>query len=377
MKIYYFLNNISLENFNLFLSKFNQIKSWLNVNDIINKDYSKVWLYKKDQIWDANFLEALSFIEFIAKKHNLTYNQVLDNISWIYDNNFLIYNEEIYISDKNTYSKIDTINQKVYFVTSRDSFTSPFFLILNSISKINKNIKVVKFNNRIEKWPYNDKAYYISKLYKYREKIIGDIIFPFLQNNNSKNIRVLFEFIKWVIWNKVMLKKNFWDMWIWLKAIDLDDLPEDRIEYIREKFFMNWNSYTWVYITKFINIHKEYRVYYRCDDKKDKVEIYSIKNRTNTIWKDIFEKPSFKIYENIEVDWKYMENKNLWKENIDIIIKICKIIKDNCWVLEFFEDENWRKYFCEINSLWWSLMFSWPDEKNMLKYYVDTWKMIY
>jgi hypothetical protein len=45
--------------------------------------------------------------------------------------------------------------------------------------------------------------------------------------------------------------------------------------------------------------------------------------------------------------------------------------------LEFYEDENWKIYFCEINSLWGSLMFFWQDEKDMIKYYTDTRKMIY
>ncbi len=377
MKIYYFLNNISKESFNLYLSKFDLLKDDFSVSDLINKFYAKIWVYIADSIQDANFLEALSFIEFLKKKYNLSYKEVLNKIKWVNNDNFFIYNEDVYIQEIDNFKKIDSKKEKVYFTTSRDHFSAPFFLILNSISKINKNIKIVKFNNKLENWSYNDKSYYISKLYKHRKNMIWDIIFPLFQNKDDKNIKLFFENVKNFLWNEIMIKKNFWDMWIWLKAIKLDKFNEADIELLKCNFFSDNNNFTWIYITPYIDIKKEYRIYYRYDNKKDKVIIYSIKNRINKIWEEIFSKPSFKIYENVGVEWIYQEKKRLDKKNIDIINKICKITKDDCGVLEFFEDNYWKTYFCEINSLWGSLMFSWQDEKDMIKYYKDTRKMIY
>ena len=377
MKVYYFLNNISKESFNLYLSKFDLLKGSFTVSNIVDKFYSKIWIYNKDFIQDANFLEALSFIEFLKKKNDLSYEEILKNITWIHDDNFFIYNEKVYIQWQDKYIKIDTKNQKVYFVTSRDLFTSPFFLILNSLSKIDKNIKIVKPNIRLNDWSYNDKVYYISKLYKHREKMIWNIIFPLFQNKEEKNIKLFFENVKLLLWNEVMIKKNFWDMWKWLKAMRLDEISTSDIELLKWNFFSDNNNFTWFYIVPFIDIKKEYRVYYRYDENKDKASIYSIKNRVNTIWDDIFYKPDFKLYDNVKVEWLYMKEEALSKKYIDIINKICKITKDNIGVLEFYEDENWKIYFCEINSLWGSLMFFWQDEKDMIKYYTDTRKMIY
>jgi hypothetical protein len=42
-------------------------------------------------------LEALSFIEFLKKKNDLSYEEILKNITWIHDDNFFIYNEKVYI----------------------------------------------------------------------------------------------------------------------------------------------------------------------------------------------------------------------------------------------------------------------------------------
>jgi len=380
MKVYYFLNNVSRDWYKNTISKINLLSNpEETISSLIEKYYNKVWIKNKEWTSDANFLEALSFIEFLSEKNKKTYDEVLSSIKWVYDDNFFIYNEVVYIYENNSFQAIDTINSKVYFVTSRDSFSSPFFLILNSLSNINKNIKIVKFNFRLDKWNFIDKAYYISKLYKNREKFIWDIIFPFFQNNNPKLIREFFEYVKTLIWSRILIKQNFWDMWNWLRALDLDDLPDDRLEMVKDKFFAlsNNNYYIWIYIVPYVCIKKEYRVYYRYDQYKNKTYIYSVKNRINNIWDEVFTKTSMKIYDKIDVIWEYMDVKSLTKENIDFINKICIIIKDNCGVLEFFEDYFWNKIFCEINSLWWSLTFSWKDEKNMLQYYKDSWKMIY
>lgn len=378
MKIYYFLNNVSKESFDLYLSKFELLRNFSDVNSIVSTNYAKIGYNPEWTINDANFLEALSFIEFIKNKFKLSYNELLKYIDFIHDENFFIYNEKVFSQNKHWIQEINTNSQKVYFVTSRDFFTSPFFLILNSLCKINNNIHIVKFNIRLNKWSYNDKAYYLSKLYKLRKKLLWEIIVPLFQNREYNSVKLFFKEVQKLIWDKIIIKKNFWDMWIWLKALDLRKLKKKDIDLLKTNFFSeNNNNFTWLYIVPFIDIKKEYRIYYRYDKNKDKVTIYSVKNRINKNIEEIFTKSSLKIYEKIDVEWHYNDKKTLEKKYIDKINKICKITKDNIWVLEFFEDNTWKIYFCEINSLWWSLIFSWQDEKDMIKYYIDTWDMIY
>ncbi|MDD3302694.1 MAG: hypothetical protein PHN31_03985 [Candidatus Gracilibacteria bacterium] len=380
MKVYYFLNNTSREGYRNIISKINLLLNGEDtISSLIEKYYNKVGIKNKEGISDANFLEALSFIEFLSEKNKKNYEEVLASIKWVYDDNFFIYNEAVYVYENDSFQVIDTINSKVYFVTSRDSFSSPFFLILNSLSNINKNIKIVKFNFRLDKWNFIDKAYYISKLYEYRENFIGNIVFPFFQNNNTKLLREFFKYVKKLVGNRILIKQNFGDMGNGLRALDIDDLPDDRLEMIKDKFFAvsNNNYYTGIYIVPYVYIKKEYRIYYRYDQVKNKIYIYSVKNRINNIGDEVFTKSSMKIYDKIDVIWQYMDIKLLKKEHIDFINKICIIIKDNCGVLEFFEDYFGNKIFCEINSLGGSLTFSGKDEKNMLQYYKDSWKMIY
>lgn len=378
MKIYYFLNNAWKDSYDNILSKLELLKSGYTTFELINNFYNKVWVFNKNLTNDANFLELVSFIEFLSEKYNINYINVLQKINLIFDENFFIYNDAIYTQNNNNFQKIST-DEKVYFVTSRDSFSSPFFLILNSMSQENTNIKIVKYNNRLNFWSYNDKSFYLSKIYKYRKKYIWDVVIPLFQNKKDDSIKIFFSYIKNMLWNEVMIKKNFWDMWIWLKALKIDDIDKNEIKNLKENFIPeNHWSFQWIYIVPYIKIEKEFRVYYRYWNKND-IEIYSVKNRINKVDNTIFQKPNFKIYENIWVEWLYVNLRefNSNKKYIDFIKKICIKIEDDCWVLEFFEDKNWKIYFCEINSLWGSLMFPWVDQENMMNYYIDTLKKIY
>lgn len=372
MKIYYFLNNVSQNIFNTITQKTCLLKDGYTTYDLINSYYNKVWVYNADWISDPNFIEVLSFIEFFKNKYNKNYHDILESIEWIYDDNFFIYNESIYKQTDDKYIKID-LSQKIFFFTSRDSFASPFFLILNQISKKNKNISIVKYNYRPKEWSYNDKLYYISKIYDVREKYLWNIAIPFFHSPNIKNVKIFFQTMQSFFWNEIMIKKNFWDMGLWLKAIKIDELFDDRIEYIIEKFLpYNHSWFQWIYITSFMEIKKEFRVYYNNSSKW--VKIYSIKNRVNTITEDIFHKPNFKIYEHVKVNWNFVDKEDFIKNNIyiDFIKKICIRVKDNCGVLEFFEDKNGKIYFCEINALGGSIMFPWIDQENMMNYYMET-----
>lgn len=378
MKIYYFLNNAWKNSYDNILSKLELLKSGYTTFELINNFYNKVWVFNNNLTNDANFLELVSFIEFLSQKYWLNYSSILEKINFISDENFFIHNEDIYIQNNDNFEKID-IQEKTYFVTSRDSFSSPFFLVLNSISQKNTNIKIVKYNNRLNFWSYNDKSFYLSKIYKYRKKYIWDVVIPLFQNKKDDNIKIFFSYIKNMLWNEVMIKKNFWDMWIWLKALKIDDIENNEIKNLKENFIPeNHWSFQWIYIVPYIKIEKEFRVYYRYWNKND-IEIYSVKNRINKVDNTIFQKSNFKIYENIWVEWLYVNLKefNSNKKYIDFIKKICIKIEDDCWVLEFFEDKNWKIYFCEINSLWGSLMFPWVDQENMMNYYIDTLKKIY
>lgn len=155
------------------------------------------------------FLDVLTFVENIKEKYNIWYSEVLDQIEFIHLNkNFYIYNNEIYVENvsENNYDKLD-LSQITYFVTSRDIWLNPFFILLYKLSKFNKNLFVFRPNKR-EWWIYNDdKINNISKLYTKKNKLLWDIIVPLLYKKDKNSICNFFDSIKSKLWQYIVIKK--------------------------------------------------------------------------------------------------------------------------------------------------------------------------
>jgi len=382
MKIYYFLNSVNKDNYNYLINKLELLKRWYSCKNIIQKYFYKIWDWNNN-IWRINFgffIDVFSFIENMKEKYNIEYKEILEKIEFINVNrNFYIFNDNIYIENSwnNFYTKIN-LNKKTYFVTSRDSWLNPFFILLYKLWEINKKLYVIRPNKR-EWWIYNDdKISNTSKLYQKREKLIWDVIVPLLYKRDNNSLYNFFDSVKTHLWNFVVIKKNSSQYWDWVKMLDLNNYKNDKIiNFLRTNYINNWfESIYSIFITPLYKIKKEYRVYYIFNQKTKKTKIYAIKNRINeNIW-DIFWIKNYTINEDVKVTWKCMLKKTFNKNEklVWFMSKISKNLWYDKWVIEFFENEKWELIYSELNSLWALLLFK-EDENNMFEYYKKIWKI--
>jgi len=379
MKIYYFLNDIEYNNYKFFIQKLELLKKWKTGKDLIQEYFYKIWENNQGRINFWFFLDAMIFVDSIAEKYKLTYTELLNKIEWVhYDRNFYVYNLDIYISDEkfSNYKKVNS-NELVYFVTSRDVWLNPFFLVLYKLAELQKNIIVIRPNKR-KWWIYNDdKIFNISKLYSNDEFPIWKVIIPFLLNKDINSIDQFLRDVKKKIWNAVVIKKNSSEFWQWVKMLKLLQYKsEDRIEYLKMKFFDNSiNSTSSIFIVPFYEIKKEFRIYYLYNYEKDVCEIYSVKNRRNNFDGNIFEKIDIEIDINVHVDWSYFSSSEFTenKRYFDFINNITKQLWYDRGVIEIIETEKDELIFSEINTLWAVLMFP-EDQDNMIEYRKKVWK---
>lgn len=362
-KIFYFLDIwITKEDYDFFLDKLTLILNWASVIDIVDKYYYKIW---ENNIWKINksfFLEALTFIDYSKKELWVDFK----NIKWIYKENFLVFNYDFYVFDSEKFDKIDLEN--TYFVNIRYPWFSHIFRIYKILWW-----KALWINHKWD-WIYNDKLFCISKLYKWKlSKYVWNIIIPFINDFNEKSINLLYNFVISNFWTKeIVLKKSFWEMWNWVKAVNLDTVSiEAFYQIIKNKYLNIYNNVEPFYIVPFYKILAENRIYYLYDKKSNTLEIYSVKQKnTNFNW--VFELDSFELYKWIEVTWKYVDkfdvinNKLLFK----YIRKIAKLIWYETGVLELWLLSKKDFRFFEVNPYWWSLMFR-EDQEDMYKFYYN------
>lgn len=365
-KIFYFLDIwITKEDYDFFFDKLILISQGVSIIDIIDTYYYKIG---QDNNWRINksfFLEAMTFIDYSEKELWIE----LNNIQWIYKENFLIFNWDFYIFDNNFFHKIDIEN--TYFVNIRYPWFSHIFRIFKNLWG-----KALWINHRWD-WIYNDKIFCISQLYKWNlNKYIWNIIIPVINNFSQKNIETLYKFILNNFENpKIVLKKSFWEMWNWVKAVDLLNTNTEKFyEIIKNQYSNIYNQVEAFYIVPFYEIITENRIYYLYDKKTDILEIHSVKQK-NTVFEWVFELDSFELYKWIEVSWSYIDkeevNTNIFLLNY--IKEIAKLIWYETWVLEIWIlSENSFRFF-EVNPYWWTLMFQ-QDQQDMYNFYYNMYK---
>lgn len=385
MKIYYFLNDVSKDDFLYFLDKIDLLKNWISTDYIIDNYFYKVWEKNgKDTINKWFFVEALKFIDFLSYKYKENNKSILKKIVWVNNNiNFFIYNNSIYLHkiwNKNLWYKKVNYWYDTYFVTSRDWWLNPFFLSLYKLSNINKKLHIIRPNKR-EWWIYNDdKINNIIKIFDKKEDLVWSFIIPYIVDLNYNSVYVFLKEIEKKLWRYVVFKKNASQFWNWIKMVDI-------------KNYLNWNNYNFLYnnyiktniwsnfsfyIVPYYHIYKEYRVYFTFDKIKNKVKIFTIKNRKNKEEWNIFLNTSSNYTINKDVNVHRSHYKE-WKEIIDkkiygFIEKITKRLNYDKWVIEIISLKNWKLIFSEYNSLWWALMFK-DDTEKMKEYYFNIWKL--
>ncbi len=368
MKVYYFINNLSESDYRFFIEKVAQIRIAEDVDQIIDECVHKIWDGDKNQ-WKtqrAAFVEAMIFVQKYLQD-NLG---GVGDIVWVHKMNFLIHNENVYVFSENRWNIIDS---QTWFVTCRDSWNHPFFY--NLLLNWHKHIRLYRPNHSMEWW-HRDKLYFISQLWKDRNKYVWDIVIPLVMDSSHHAIKSLFLFVKATLKSKIVMKKNFWVQWQNVKAIDLSS----NVEYLDEALIRNffwWPIYNYAspYFISYYDIETEFRIYYIHEDNK--THIYSIKNRVNEFRNDgsVFEKPDF-TYSSINTKWLYCHIQDLKNSHSDIEVEALNIIP-KLWlqtgVLELCRCKDGKIRFIEVNALWWTLMFPWEDEKQMQQFYLDLW----
>ena len=114
----------------------------------------------------------------------------------------MIFNNSLFEFLDGSYQEIQ---EKVLFVTSRDSWKNPFFLYLalyfrERVQLVNPNLQIIDSGT--------DKLTAVSRMWNFREQYVGDIIIPFLRNKNIPQIQHLVEFVQQKLGNQVVLKNN-------------------------------------------------------------------------------------------------------------------------------------------------------------------------
>ncbi len=366
-KVFYFLDIwITNEDYEFFMDKLFLIQNWFTSIEIIDKFYYKIWENNEWRINKSFFLEAITFIDYCKNELDIE----LSEIKWIYKENFLIFNYDFYIFDDQRFEKIDIKN--TYFFNIRYPWLNHIFKIFNDLWW-----KSFWINHRWD-WPYNDKLYFISKLYKSDiKKYVWDIIVPYINNWTQKTYKLLYDFIvKKFSSKQIVLKKSFWEMWNWVRAVDLNKIKYKDFVNIIENKFVNLNSSTdSFYIVPFYNIIKENRIYYLYDSKKDNFEIYCVKQK-NTNFEGVFELESLELYKWIQVSWSYCDKNEVLKDKklFGYLKRLVKLLWFETWVLEIGILWDWEYRFFEINPYWWSLMFK-QDQEDMYNFYYNMYKL--
>lgn len=369
MIVYYFLSNLDKSEYDYFMKRVKEVKTIQDTDDMIEKYYKRYWVpLPKDWVINNAFIELMMFLKYMMVNDICS----LDDIVYIYYKNFILYNDDLYVEFEWSYVKV--VQDKIWLVTSRDSFRHPLFIALINQQKKLKNPKIKVFMpNFFWNRSFYDKLYFIWKLYPKRKDTIWDICIPFLMKNDVWSVQRVLSFAKEKLWEKLILKKNFWQAWVSVKLFDASNIDEDRVDYIKIKFFQySWYSTESTYIMPYYKIIKEYRLYFVY--KKWEIKIYSWKNKKNlSNEKELATYKDFGILNSIKADRQYMDPDEFIKQN-----KLMKyatwIIKNawlQTWVLEFCEVEWWKLIFLEINNLWWALMMPWKDVEMQCKFNYD------
>jgi len=370
MKVYYFLNNLSKDDFNFFSEKIQEVESLKDIDTVLWKYVYKIWAKNDWCTQRAAFVEACVFIQEYVNDHN---GSIYD-IEWVHRKNFLIFNEDLY---EYSHSKWVKMWQNIMFVTSRDSWKHPFFSYIAKFG-ISRNMYLVKPNSYIDT-STKDKISCLFKVWHLRKDNIWNIVIPFLMNQRDIDIKNLLFFVRQKIGNNSILKNNFWVQWQNVQAVKSDSYISEKssITDLKEKFFNKW-VYTGhcAYFTNYYEIQKEYRIYYTRNDKD--IRIYSVKNRTNETkdGKSIFSQKDF-TYNNLNITWNYCDPSHFLENEKKVYRVAKKIISSldlDIWVLELCRCTDESIKFIEVNPLWWTLMHEGKDEKGIRDYYLDMWK---
>lgn len=378
MKVYYLLYVLNEADRKFFFKSIKSIKSINDIDYLIKDNYYRVWQdYDSSIVTNSTIiLEAWLFIKYLWKNYNIKPN----NIIWLFDENLVILNETLFI--QNWSDCFEVLNDsKTIFCTSRYDFYNPFWFLWEKITKIKKWFpKLIYPNKKLDNYyKSNDKIGFIINIYEDRKELIWDFMISLFKSKTD-------ETIKWILnlWknktkkDNLVIKLSWWtDNWKYIKLIDINQYikESDKIDYIKQNY-LNFVNEHWsnVYFIDYYDIEKEYRLYLSRDKDSRKYKLYSLKNKVNLTKKDeLFDKENFSTWTNIKVKWELWDRKNLEKGILKLWKKIMKKNDIDISVIELVKTKSGEYRFLEINTLGWSMMFSWSDEKDIKNRIKSLW----
>lgn len=366
-RVYYFVDELDIEWYNELL----RFIDLLNINsyeEIYDKHF-KLWTDKlKDNstYWYWTNLEAFLFAKYLKDKW-------INDFKLLYRPELFILNEKLFIIQNRLVEEIELENTAFY--TLRTDFNHPFHEILDIILKkkwwiINKpTFRPIESTSQ-----ERNKFFGIIWLYNDREKFLGNMVIPYWIL--KENYEIFLNFIKNNFNTKVAIKKDWYQCREWISMLNLksSDL-EFNIKKASEILNNHSNSRYASYITPFYKFKKEYRIYFI--KKWANIKIYSVKQKNLEIdSENVFLWDTFK--ENMYFKWDVLEKKD-WLA-IDHIFensyKMISLMNFETWNLEFWETEDGKIIFFEVNPMWSPMIFKWEDENNIHEYYMDLFDFI-
>jgi len=355
MKVYYILSVLSIEDKNFFFDSIKDIHKPEDVDNIIKTRYYRVNKVTTNTTYNSITLETWMFIKTIWDKYWVS----PDQINWIYKENMVILNDDLWLynSKNNEWNKISW-EKNTYFFTSRYSFWNIFWAFFNELSKIHKNFPKLIYPNKNLIYTRKEKIRFIMNAYTKRKKIIGNFMLPLMYTRSTQSIKSLLSLWKNEVWDSdILIKKSRWtDNWKHITLLNVEEYlwNDQKIDYLFLKYISFTNEFdSWIYFTSYFDIEKEYRLYYAKDKITSKYNLYSAKQKINlTSKEDLLSKMTLWTWSDLKVKWELLDNNSIPKE-LDKIAKF--VFKSNdleVWVIEFIKLSNWEYRFLEINCLW-------------------------
>lgn len=373
MKVYYILSILSEQDKKLFFETLDSIKKIEDIDELIKTKYYRVNKPLKWKTMNSIILETWIFIKSIWERYWVNPN----DINWVYKQNMIILNDDLWLFENDNWEKIST-QENIYFFTSRYNFQNIFWSLWEELLKINKNFPKIIFPNKNLETMKQEKTRYILNVYRKRKEIIWNFMLPLMYTRNISSIKNMLNLWKKEVWTEdILIKKSWWtDNGKHISLIKINEYVNDdqKLEYLFYKYISKISERdTWVYFTDFYDIHKEYRLYYSLDKDTWKYNFYSAKQKINVTQKeDLYCKTNLSTWNNLKVKWNILEKKDVEDDLQEYAKYILKRNQIEVWVIEFVQLPTLEYRFLEINCLGGSMMFEWKDEDD-LKNHINNW----
>ncbi len=370
MKFYYILSAISQKDYMFFMDSISDIQNKWDINDLIKDKYYRVDVRTENTTYNSLILEAWMFIKKVWEDYDIPPNK----INWVYKNNMVILNEDLWLFDKQ-WIKISEKN--TYFCTSRNSFTNPFWVLWDKVSVINENFPRLIYPNKDLKNLKQEKTAHITNIYELRSELIWNFMLPLMYSRNTYSIQQLFKLWLDVTGEKFMLlkKSSHTDNGKHITLVDTEKYVWDdqMLEYMFLKYISKISEFDPdLYFVDFYDIKEETRLYYTFESNS--YDLHSVKKKKNHNTKDEMSKmATMTTWRNMKVSWSVHDKKGVTKKMNETANYILKANNIEVWVIEFVELPNGEYRFLEINCLGWSMMFRWQDEEDITWMILSWW----